>query len=234
MRDGDNDIYVSAPMRRLQSAQMCVLKPELQRCCGTHALLLDATKGEMPPALPMLGCWARLYVDQRTYRGDLLAATSEPLPFSDDVFDLVLLRHALDVSPAASAMLVEAVRVLAPAGVLALAGVHPFSAWTPWLYWQARGRSIRLSLPSQLQRVLRREGLEIELAQRVGRSWPGLEALDSKARNVFGGGYVLTARKCPRMAVPRRIRSAQLTVAASGQLAPGTRRSSAMQTTEDA
>ena len=234
MHQGGNDIYVSAPLRRLQEAQMRVLAPELQRCCGTHALLLGAAKGDMPPASPMLGSWVRLYLDQGAYRGDLLAATDEPLPFSDDGFDLVLLRHALEVSPAASALLGEAIRVLAPGGVLALAGVHPLSGWMPWWCWQAKGQSLRLQLPWQLQRALQREGLEIELAQRVGRSWPGLRSLDSSAVNVFGGGYVLIARKRRRLAVPRWIRPATVTVPASSQLSPGTRRSSAMQTTKDA
>ena len=234
MHQGGNDIYASAPLRRLQGAQMRVLAPELQRCCGTHALLLGVVKDDLPPALPMLGSWVRLYLDQGGYRGDLLAATDEPLPFSDDVFDLVLLRHALEVSSAASALLSQAIRVLAPGGVLALAGVHPLSGWMPWWYWQGKGRSLRLQLPWQLQRALQREGLEIELAQRVGRSWPGLRSLDSKAVNIFGGGYVLIARKRRRLAVPRRIGSAKVTVPASSRLSPGTRRSSAMQTTKDA
>ena len=234
MHHGDNDIYVSAPLCRLRDAQMRVLTPELQRCCGTHGLLLGASNGDQPPALPMLGSWVRLYLDQRGYRGDVLAATDEPLPFSDDVFDLVLLRHALEVSPAASVLLAQAIRVLAPGGVLALAGVHPLSGWMPWLCWYASGRSLQLQLPWQLQRFLRREGLEVEFAQRVGRSWPGLRALDGKAANIFGGGYVLIARKRPRLAVPRRISPAKVTVPAGSQLSPGARRSSAAQTIRSA
>lgn len=234
MHHGDNDIYVSAPLRRLQDAQTRVLTPQLQRCFGAHALLLSAAEGDMPLALPMLGNWVRMYLDDGCYRGDLMAAAHEPLPFSDDAFDLVLIRHALEVSPVASALLVEAIRVLAPGGVLALTGVHPLSGWMPWLRWQTSGRSLRLQLPLQLQRVLRREGLEIELAQRVGRSWPGLHALDNKSVNVFGGGYVLIARKHPRLALRRWIRPTKVAIPANGRLSPGTRRSSAMQTTRDA
>ncbi|TAL98882.1 MAG: methyltransferase domain-containing protein [Rhodanobacter sp.] len=234
MHHGDNDIYVSAPLRRLQDAQMRALMPELQRCFGTHALMLGAAKGARPPALPMLGSWVRLYLHDGCYLGDLRAAALEPLPFMDDVFDLVLLRHALEVSPAASGLLVQAIRVLAPGGVLALTGVHPLSGWMPWLRWQAGGRSLRLQLPLRLQRVLRQEGLGIELAQRVGRSWPWLPALDRKAANVFGGGYVLIARKHPRLALPRRIVPTTVAVPAGGRLSPGTRRSSALQTTRDA
>ena len=238
MHHGDNDIYLSAPLRRLLDAQMRVLTPELQRCSGTHALLLGAANGDMPPALPMLGSWVRLYLDDNCYRGDLLAATGEPLPFNDDAFDLVLLRHALEVSPAASALLGQAIRVLAPGGLLALTGLHPLSGWSPWLRWQARGRSrpLTLQLPLRLHQLLRQEGLEIELAQRVGRSWPGFQTRDMKMRavNVFGGGYVLIARKRRRQALPRRIIPAQVPVPAGGRLSPGTRRSSALRTTRDA
>jgi len=235
MHLGDNDIYVSAPLRRLLDAQMRVLTPELQRCFGTHALLLGAAKDDVPPALPMLGSWVRLFLDGNCYRGDLLAATGEPLPFSDDAFDLVLLRHALEVSPAASALLAQAIRVLAPGGLLALTGIHPLSGWLPWLRWQAKGRSLSLQLPLRLHQVLRQEGLEIELAQRVGRSWPGLHSRDGKAVNMFGGGYVLIARKHRRLALPRRNMPANVAaVPAGGRLSPGTRRSSALRTTRDA
>lgn len=234
MHQGDNDIYVSAPLRRLLDAQMRVLAPELQRCAGTHALLLGAASGDTPPALPMLGSWIRLHLDENRYRGDLLAATCEPLPFIDDAFDLVLLRHALEVSPAAPALLDQAIRVLAPGGLLVLTGVHPLSGWSPWLRWQARGRPLTLHLPLRLHRVLRQAGLQVELAQRVGRSWPGLQTREGKAVNVFGGGYVLIARKRRRQALLRRIMPANVAVPAGGRLSPGTRRSSALRTTRDA
>ena len=42
MHQRDNDIYASAPLRRLLDEQTRVLTPELQRCFGTHALLLGA------------------------------------------------------------------------------------------------------------------------------------------------------------------------------------------------
>ncbi len=174
MPQHDSDIYVSAPLRRLRDAQAQVLIPELQRCFGTHALLLCAAHNDTPPALPMLGCWVRLFLDDGGYEGDLRAASDEPLPFTDDAFDLVLLRHALEVSPAASDLLADAIRVLAPGGVLALTGVHPFSGWSPWMRWLARERSLSLQSPWRLQRALHRAGLGIELVQRVGRGWPGL------------------------------------------------------------
>lgn len=231
MHQRDNDIYVSAPLRRLREAQTRALVPELQRCFGAHALLLSAARNDTPPPLPMLGCWAHLCLDQGRYAGDLHAAADEPLPFVDDAFDLVLLSHALEVSPAASALLCDAVRVLAPGGVLALTGVHPLSGWTPWLRWKLQGRSLSLQLPLRLERLLRQAGLDIELTQRVGRGWPGQPTSGRASSNAFGGGYVLIARKHRRQGTPLRIKPVTVPVPAGRQLSPGTRRSAAMRTT---
>ncbi|HEV2682417.1 MAG TPA: methyltransferase domain-containing protein [Rhodanobacter sp.] len=228
MPQRDEDIYASAPLRRLLDEQTRVLTPELQRCSGTHALLLDASAGDAPPALPMLGCWISLRLDNGCYRGAVQASADEPLPFVDDAFELVLLRHVLEVAPHALALLSEAVRVLAPGGVLALTGVHPLSVWAPWFYWRTRGKSQVLRMPLQLSHHLQHAGLEIERVQRVGRGWPGLMPVRMPATNPFGGGYVLIARKRRRMATPLRIKPASVRVPAKGQLSPSTRRSSAL------
>ncbi len=233
MHQRDNDIYVSAALRRLRDAQAQVLVPELQRCVGTHALLLGVARSDMPPSLPMLGCWARLYLDDGRYEGDLRAAADEPMPFVDDAFDLVLLRHALEVSPAASELLADAIRVLAPGGVLALTGVHPASGWTPWLRWRARGRALNLQWPLRLRRILRQAGLGVELAQRVGRGWPGLPTSNRASASAWGGGYVLIARKHRRLGTPLRVKPVEVSVPAGGRLSPGTPRSAALQTTRE-
>ena len=227
-----NDIYASAPLRRLRDAQAQVLAPELQRCFGTHALLLDVDGNETPPTLPMLGNWVRLHLDLDHYAGDLRAALDQPLPFLPDAFDLVLLRNALEVSPMSAALLDDVLRVLAPGGVLALTGVHPVSGWLPWMRWHSRGRSLHLQLPLQLERALRHAGLRVEMVRRVGRSWPGL-ASSSNAESPLGGGFVLIARKHRRLATPLRIKPVKLPVAPAGRLSPGTRRSAALQTTGD-
>ena len=230
MQQHVNDIYVSAPLRRLRDAQAQALMPELQRCVGTHALLLGVADGDIPPSLPMLGCWVRLYLDEARYEGDLHAVVDEPMPFVDDAFDLVLLRHALEVSTEASNLLAEAIRVLAPGGVLVVTGVHPASGWSPWLRWQARGRSLRLQWPLRLRRMLRQEGLQVELAQRVGRLWPGLPPSSSVSTNAWGGGYVLIARKQRRLVIPLRVKSVNVAVPAAGRLSPDVRRTTALRT----
>lgn len=226
MHQRDDDIYASAPLRRLLDAQRRALVPELQRCFGTHALLLGAFAADVPPALPMLACWTTLHLADGHYRGDVRAAADEPLPFVDDAFELVLLRHALEVAPVASALLTEAVRVLAPGGMLALTGVHPLGGWSPWFCWRARGKSRVLQMPLQLRHQLQRAGLEIEQLQRVGNMWPSLTTRSTSA-SALGGGYVLVARKRRQMATPLRIRPAAVRGPAHSQLSPGTRRSSA-------
>lgn len=228
MHQRDDDIYASAPLRRLLDEQTRVLIPELQRCFGMHALLLGTAVDDAPPALPMLGCWTTLSVHNGRYRGDLQAAADEPLPFVDDAFELVLLRHALEVAPSASVLLAEAVRVLAPGGVLALTGVHPLSGWAPWFCWRTRGKPQALLMPLRLGHDLQQAGLEIERIQRVGRVWPGLVPTRAGTANPFGGGYVLIARKRRHMATPLRIKPVPVLVPGNSQLSPGTRRSSAL------
>ena len=228
MLERDQDIYASAPLRRLLDDQMRVMAPDLQRCFGANALLLGAAVNDAPPARSMFSCWTRLWVQNRQYRGDLQAAADEPLPFVDDAFELVMLRHALEVVPAPSALLADAIRVLAPGGVLVLTGVHPLSGWAPWFYWRVRGTQPVLQLPLRLSQTLQRAGLDIERARRVGRFWPGSTATGPAGISAWGGGYVLIARKRHRAATPLRIKPVPLRVPANGQLSPGTRRSSAL------
>jgi SAM-dependent methyltransferase len=224
MHPRSDDIYASAPIQRLLDAQMRALTADLQRCVGSHALLLAASVDDVPPALPMLGCWARLYLADDGYRGDLQAAPDEPLPFVDEAFELVLMRHVLERALHTSALLGEAVRVLAPGGVLVLSGVHPLSGWSPWVHWRARGEPVTLQLPLHLRHHLLRAGMEIERVSRVGSLLPGMTSRDDAASGLLGGGYVLIARKRRRMVTPLRVRPAPVRVRASGSLSPDTRR----------
>jgi SAM-dependent methyltransferase len=226
MLQRNHDIYASAPMRRLLDDQMRSMSNDLQRCFGTHALVVDACPSESPPALPMLGHWAQLHIDGEQYDGEVRAASNESLPFVDDAFELLLLRHALEVVPNASALLTEAVRVLAPGGVMIVTGVHPISGWAPWFHWNTRNRRRALHAPFWLSRVLRQAGMEVERAQRVGRCLPRRHDDDSQAR-LLGGGYLLIARKRRRAVSPLRSRAVSMRVPANGSLSPGARRHSA-------
>lgn len=226
MSQRDQDIYSSAPLRHLLAEETVALAPGLQRCSGTHALLVSATADDKPPVLPLLGNWTRLSVTGQQYAGDLTARTDEPLPFLDDAFDLVLLRHALEVSSTPQEMLEEASRVLAPGGVLALTGLHPFSAWLPWMMWRTRGRAPTMHSPLLLERWVRRRELEIERIERVGRLWPSSHA-GIESTHALGGGYLLIARKRRRMATPIRLKPKTLPATVNVGLAPGARRNAA-------
>jgi SAM-dependent methyltransferase len=204
MLQHDRDIYTSAALRQLLDDQTHVMTPNLQRCFGVHALLVGASSTDVPPVLPMLGCWTRLWMDEDSCRGDLIAPTDALLPFVDDAFDLVLLRHALEVVAASSVLLAESIRVLSPGGMLVVTGVHPVSAWAPWFYWRARGGGQALHMPFRLVLALQQAGMDIERLQRVGSLLPGVTKAQPTLARAFGGGYVLIARKRRHGVTPLR------------------------------
>lgn len=204
----------------LQAAQARVLLPALQRCAGSHGLLLSAGSGEPPPALPLLAHWTQLLGGGPRYAGDLVAATDEPLAFVDDAFDLVWLRHVLEVVDDFPAVLHEAVRVLAAGGTLVITGIHPLSAWAPWYYWSERGAGHGLHTPSRLVRELHRWGLRVTGLQRVGSAWPRRGARMPSAASLVGGGYVLVAQKQRSLVTPLRLRTQSMHLPANGRLSP--------------
>ncbi len=226
MSQRDLDIYSSAPLRNLLAEESAALMPGLQRCSGTHGLLVSVTPEDAPPMLPLLGNWTRLKLEGDRYTGDLDARGDEPLPFLDDAFDLVLLRHALEVSATPQDLLEEVSRVLAPGGVLAITGLHPFSAWLPWMMWRTRGRSPAMHSPILLERWVNRIELDIERVERVGHLWPSSRG-SFDATHVFGGGYLMLARKRRRMATPIRLKPKAVPATVNVGLAPGARRNAA-------
>ena len=207
---------------------MRLLAPEVQRCSGTHGLLLTASPDDLPPASPMLGCWATLHLQGGTYVGDVKAAADEPLPFVDDAFQFVLMRHVLERVPMPTPMLDEAVRVLEPGGVLAVTGIHPLSVWLLWVFWRARGVVGHLKFPLGISAALLRAGMEIQSIKRVGRSWPRQTSAGSLPGNLLGGGYVLIARKRRHTVTRLRVSRVPVAVSSGGHLSPGTRRSAAL------
>ncbi|GAA0689307.1 SAM-dependent methyltransferase [Dyella sp. SG562] len=224
MLQRDPDIYASAHLRHLLAEEAAAMAPLLQRCAGSHALLLSALSHDHPPVLPLLGYWTRMRLVGKRYQGDVKARADEPLPFADDAFGLVLLRHAMEVAPVPQSLLQEACRVLAPGGVLAVTGLHPLSAWLPWVYWQRRHTTMpAITSPLTLERWVRAGELEIERVERVGHVWPNAGA---KARGVhpLGGAYVLIARKNRRVAILPKLKPALVPAPVNVKLAPGARR----------
>jgi SAM-dependent methyltransferase len=218
-----HDIYASAPMRGLLADETVAYLPDLRRCVGTRALLLSAAAQDRPPNPPYLGQWVTLRLAEGRLQGDVCASASEPLPFVDQAFDLVLLRHALEPAPLS---LDEIIRVLAPGGFLVLTGVNPLSGWTPWWLWQTRGSASHAISPIHLAARLRRADLQVERVQRVGRLLPLATNGNGEASGLFGGGYVLVARKKGPMSVPTRLRPKPVTTPVRAGLAPGARRNS--------
>jgi SAM-dependent methyltransferase len=224
MPSRDSDIFATAPLQALLADESAVLSAQLQRCAGQHALLISATLDDDPPALPLLGRWTRLALQQGFYRGDLHGRGNEPLPFVDEAFELILLRHALEVSAAPSQLLREAVRVLAPGGLLVLTGLHPISGWLPWLLWQD-GIGQALGVRLQLGRWLRAAELEVERSDRAGAAWPSRLHSPAPTPNILGGSYLLHARKRRRTITPLPLRALPQRAPANVGLAPGARRS---------
>jgi SAM-dependent methyltransferase len=220
------DIYASAPLRQLLADEARDLLPELQRCTGDHGLLVSAAAQDLPPALPMLSCWTHLKLAGGLFAGDLRGRTDEPLPFVDDAFELVMLRHALEATALPQPLLEEGIRVLSPGGLLVLSGVHPLSLWTPWMAWHGRRQSLRLHMPLQVGEWLRRSAMQVECVRRVGHAWPG-GASAPLLSEAIGGGYVLLARKRRRAVTPIRLVPRPLRAPADAGLAPGARRNSA-------
>jgi len=220
------DIYASAPLRQLLADEARGLLPELQRCTGDHGLLISAAAQDQPPPLPMLSCWTHLKLAGDRYWGDLHGRTDEPIPFVDDAFELVILRHALEAARLPQPLLEEAVRVLSPGGLLVLSGVHPLSLWMPWLAWHGRRQTLRPHMPLQVGEWLRRSAMQVECVRRVGSALPGWAGVPWLSEAI-GGGYVLLARKRRRAVTPIRLVPRALRAPADAGLAPGARRNTA-------
>lgn len=226
------DIYAGAAMRRLLADETNMLLPELQACSGEHGLLVSASPSDMPPALPLLACWTRLWVDAGRYRGDLAACADESLPFVDHAFELVVLQHALERSSSPDMLLREVCRVLMPGGLLAVTGVHPLGLWGPWMAWKSRAQTTRTHWPLQVGEWFRRENVQVECVKRAGRTWPGAgvkakDSPDGVSHQVLGGAFVMVGRKQRSLASLRPRRAHLSAVPAGAALAPGAQRLSA-------
>ena len=220
-----HDVYASAPMRGLLADETAAYMPQLRRCAGTRALLLSAAAQDRPPNPPYLQHWVTLWLNQDAICGDIRGSIDEPLPFLDDAFDVVLLRHALEPAPA---LLEEVVRVLAPGGVLMLTGINPLSAWTPWWQWQTYGSAVHARSPLHLVTRLRRADLQVERMQRVGKAIPVASTAANGGHSALGGGYVLIARKQRPASIPTRLRPKPVARPVNAGLAAGARRHSSV------
>jgi len=216
------DLYALPPMRALLASESAVLAPELARSTGDHALHIAPVPEIAPPPLPLLGRWARLHLERGGWQGDVQARADEPLPFQDDAFGVVVLRHAAEIVADGDDLIAEAARVLAPGGFLAITGVHPVSAWAPWFQWRARGTRASLRQPVMLRSACGRADLHVIGVHRAGHVLPSITA--GEGSSLAGGAYILLARKQRVAATPLRVIKAANTPVQSGSLVSGARR----------
>ncbi len=134
------DIYATPQIGKLLADEARALAPLLARCTGDHGLHLTTSAPAEPPAIPLLGHWATVRVSGAVLGGDVHASGLEALPFADEAFGVVLLRHALETTARQDNLLDEAIRVLAPGGMLAITGIHPVGLWSPWVAVRAAVR----------------------------------------------------------------------------------------------
>ncbi|NII53476.1 methyltransferase domain-containing protein [Luteibacter sp. SG786] len=217
------DIYATPQVGKLLADEARALAPLLTRCTGEHGLHLTAAAQGEPPAIPLLGHWATLRVSGAALGGDVLASGLEALPFADEAFGVVLLRHALETTARQDNLLDEAIRVLAPGGMLAITGIHPLGLWSPWVAKQSRGVRPRLTWPWWWSQRLVRDEFELSMPRRVGSAWPRAGGA-AVGESLVGGGYMLVARKKRPAAVPLRPRVAAVPAPIPGTLASGARR----------
>ncbi|MEO7050159.1 MAG: methyltransferase domain-containing protein [Rhodanobacter sp.] len=227
----DNDIYATAPLRGLLSAQTEFAAESLKSCSGVHGLMVSVAGGQRTPALLHVGHWVELRICGDRFEGALRAELKEALPFVDEAFDVVVMQHVLQSEASAAGLLLDAVRVLAPGGMLVISGIHPLGAWAPWFLWKSRHQQQRLDLPLHLLHLVRSAGLAPVRCSRVGTLWPSLSAVHGMTRvRPWGGGYVLLARKSRHIITPLRIKPIPSRLPANGRLSPGTRRNAALTT----
>jgi SAM-dependent methyltransferase len=187
--------------------------------------MISVAARDHAPSAPRIGHWVQLMLAGDHFTGEIQAHAAEPLPFADDAFDVVVLRHVLQSAPEPAALLQEVIRVLNPGGCLVLTGIHPLSAWAPWWSWQMRGRTRHMSLPMQLAARLRGADIKVESLQRVGHVLPMTSLLSGDASGVLGGGYVLRGSKRRTIALPTRLRPSPVAAPINARLVPGAGRS---------
>lgn len=150
-----------------------------------------------------------------------LFGNPESIPIATDSLDVVLLPHTLEFTEDPHQVLREADRILVPEGHVVILGFNPWSLWMLWrllLGWRGKapwcGHFIS---QTRLQDWLKLLGFDIVHAQRYFFRPPlrqeglmkrlhFLENLSKRWWPVFGGGYILVARKRVMTLTPIRPR----------------------------
>lgn len=211
-------------MRALLRDEAAAVVSRVPRRAGSYGLRLGMHEGigACPDAVAH---WVRLRRSQAGWSGDVRAHGAEPLPFADDTFSLVWLSQTLQFDHGDDGLLREAFRLTAPGGLVAISGMHPVSAWAPWMAWNLRdsGASMHLRAPSHVSRTLAQLGFEVGPLQRFGAFLPRpVRAVHPSS--LLGGGYLVMARKRPDAITPLRLLRLTRASRAPASLAPGAHR----------
>jgi len=199
----------------------------LARIAGTHALLLDAIGGPAPQTAG-LGRWTALELSERGNLTGPLRAEPDALPFCDNSFGAVLVRHLAGAGVSPRQVAAEAARVLAPHGLLLVVECHPLSLWRPW--WAARRKRgevfLRAVASHRWRSALLKAGLAVGEPSRCGAAWPSTRSMPRWLERTCGEAWLLSARKRDDATVaqrmqPRRTRA----VAEHAPWMPGAHRS---------
>jgi len=217
-------LYAMPAMRALSRAEAAAVTSRIPKRAGSYGLRMGMHEGigECPD---VVAHWVRLCRRDACWTGDLRARCNEPLPFANDSFALVWLSQILQFQNGAEDLLREVFRVTAPGGLLLVSGMHPLSAWTPWLAWNLRdsGDCLHLHAPAHLVRTMDRLGFEVESKHRYGSSLPRV-AGNPRSFRLLGGGFLLTARKKQDAVTPLHAVRLRRVAPAHGSLAPGAHR----------
>jgi SAM-dependent methyltransferase len=161
---------------------------------GRYALALDGTDLPLPRSD---FAWMQLRCRGNEVAGDVRASVAE-LPLENSGVSVVVLRHALEMCADAEGLMHEALRVLAPGGLLLVAAIHPLSLWHPWLGRRAReaGQHFTPHMPQRWCSRCVDAGVEVESVQRIGRTVPWRARRETDFRDgVMGAAFLLQARK---------------------------------------
>ena len=147
--------------------------------------------------------------------------TAEDLPIAIDSIDVALLPHVLEYSKDAHKLLRELERILIPEGYAIIIGINPYSLWGLWhmifCWWGKMPWSGHLISVSRMKDWLSLLDFEIEKVKyfffspplsnmRLLRKFLPLERLGKHCYPIFGGLYVVVAKKRVTPLTPTRMK----------------------------
>ncbi len=191
----------------------------LKSCRIRHRLIIDADYGN---GVGDTGLFAR----------------AESLPIASDSVDAVVLTHTLELERDPHQVLREAERILIPEGHVLVIGFNPWSLWGLWrLFFKRRHRvpwCLRFVSPTRVKDWLSLLGFDVTheapLFFRPPLPYEGLlrrlhfmERAGRRLWPVFGGGYVILARKRISTLTPIRLRWKRRKALVPGLIEPTTR-----------